>query len=157
VLRDFSCAHKLSDRSKIKGDPKYIFAPKYPSDIKGWGKLKGIKIKNNRIQLWKIVKKDGTDFYSGSINYDTNKEIIDPNWNDNFNGECGHGLHLADSPSGARFFYNYRHLEEARLFKVSDNIDDCKCFGGLSKYPMKIRARACRKVKEYSIDYIEEI
>ena len=153
---DYSVAHILSQKVKIKtGSHAKKIHPQYPSNITGWCKLKGVRIKNNRVQLWKVVREDGRDFYSGSVNYDTNKEIICPDWMNNYSQECGHGLHLADSPTGARSFVSYGILKTARLFKVSANINDCVAYGGLPDYPMKLRAMKCRKVEEFPIDYIE--
>ena len=153
-LRDFSVVHKLSQNVKIKkGLKAVVITPVYPSDMKTWCAVKGIKIKNNRIQLWKTTRKDGTDFYTGVINYNTKSEIICPDWKDHYKRECGYGLHLADSPQAAVLICDDR--ESARVFKVSANINDCKCFGGSPNYPMKIRAKKCRIVKEYLIsDFI---
>ena len=153
-LWDFSVAHKLSGSVKIKkGICAVVIIPDYPSDIKKWCAMKGIKIKNNRIRLWKCTNKTGHDFYTGNILYDTKKEIICPDWEDHYEKECGFGLHLADSQQAALYFAKGR--PESRLFEVSANIADCKCFGGNPAYPMKIRAKKCRMVKEYPIsDFI---
>ena len=155
VLWDFSVAHIKSKAAKAKGTSSTaIVAVAYPSTVAVWCEMKGIVPKNGRIRLWKTTRKDGTDFYSGKIQYNTKKEIVCPDWQDDYASECGAGLHLADSPSGARYFVG--DTEEARLFQVSARIEDCVCFGGHPEYPMKIRARACRMVKEYPIDYKEE-
>lgn len=157
VLWDFTVAHLLSKCAKFKKGPSaHAIKPIYPSDIKGWCALKGIKVKNNRVQLWKCVDENGMDFYSGSINYNSNKEIVCPNWKENYTAECGYALHLADSPSAARGFVSCGKLKTARLFKVSAGINDCKCFGGTPDSPRKLRAKKCRKVKEYPIDFTEK-
>jgi hypothetical protein len=153
VLFDFSCAYILRDTATVtKISPQsHIINVNYPSTMMAWCKLKGIKIEGGRIRLWKTTNADGKDFYSGTILYDTKKEIIDPKWDKKYNGECGYGLHLADSPSSARIFSK----KNFRLFQISVAIKDCVCFAGLPDYPMKIRARACRMIKEYPADYIE--
>jgi hypothetical protein len=126
----------------------------YPSDIKEWAKMKGVKIKDGRIYLWKCVSSAGKDFRTGTINYlEKHKNIVDPTWNANSDEECGYGLHLADSPSGARYF---KQSDDARLLRVSARLEDCVCTGGEMRFPMKIRARACRFIKEFPIDYCEE-
>uniref|UniRef100_A0A6H1ZFU7 Uncharacterized protein n=1 Tax=viral metagenome TaxID=1070528 RepID=A0A6H1ZFU7_9ZZZZ len=130
-----------------------VIIPKYPSDMKSWCKLKGIKIKNNRVRLWKCTNKYGYDFYTGKVLYNTKKEIICHDWEEHYERECGHAFHLADSPQGALFFCQDK--EKSRLFEMSANINDCKCFGGNPEYPMKIRAKKCRMVKECPIkDFI---
>ena len=113
--------------------------------------MKNIPIVDERITLWKYVDKNGCDFKTGKINYLLeNEDIIDPEWNVDFKGECGYALHLADTPSAARSFHSE---EDGILLKVSANIKDCVCFGGNPDYPQKIRARACRNEGQYPIDY----
>jgi hypothetical protein len=152
-LRDFSCVHRFYKNKIKQGAYASVIDIKYPDNIKDWCAMKGIKIKNNRIYLWKTVNKEGKDFYSNSILYATKKEIIDPKWQDYFKGECGAGLHLADCPSSARYFC--KDKDSSRLFKVAVNINDCCVYGGLPNYPMKLRAKKCRMVKEFPIDYNE--
>jgi len=141
VAWDFSAIHQLSTQSRIKkGYKANIIKPNYPSNIRDWSKLKGLSIKKNRIYLYKVLRLDGKDFYSGIISY--LKEAIAPDWDSKYKGECGKGLHLADSPEGAKYFLQDRN--NYLLIQVSANIKDCKCFPGLPNYPMKLRARACR-------------
>ena len=157
VLWGFSAVHIKSKNAKAqaKSGKAAKINVSYPKDIKGWCLLQGIQIRKQRIQLWKCVDSDGFDFYSHTINYDTHKEILCPDWNSSSQGECGEGLHLADSPISAILFVPWDKRNEARLFKVSANINDCKCFPGLPLYPEKIRAKKCRKIKEYPIkDFI---
>ena len=142
--RDFSVIHQLSTQSRIKKSYKAkIIKPNYPSNIRDWSKLKGLSIKKNRIYLYKVLRLNGRDFYSGTISY--LKEAIAPDWNFKYKEECGKGLHLADSPEGAKYFLPDRN--NYLLIKVSANIKDCKCFPGLPAYPMKLRARACRFIR----------
>ena len=155
VLFDFSIAHTMSRSIDI--DP---ISPKatvvdvdYPSDITEWCALKGLTIENGEIKMWKCTRPDGTDFRTGTINYDSNAEIICPDWVNEYHGECGHAIHLADCPSSARSFVNMDNLKTARLFSMKAKLEDCVCFGGLPNYPNKIRVRACRKVAEHPIDY----
>jgi hypothetical protein len=150
-LRDFGFAHLIHDTATVikMSHKSFAITVKYPSTMKDWCRLKGISVKDGRIKLWKSVNKDGKDFYSNTILYNTKKEIVDPLWDNKYSDECGKGLHLADSPSAARIFAK----DSFRLFQVSAAIKDCKCFGGNPDYPMKIRARACRMIKEYPADY----
>jgi hypothetical protein len=151
-LKDFSCVHLIRDTATVnKTSPQsHIIKIKYPSQINAWCRIKGIVIKDNRIILWKTVDKNGMDFRTKTINYNTSKEILAPDWDKKYDKECGAGLHLADSPSSARIFAE----KEFRLFSVSVKTKDCICFGGSPEYPMKIRARACKMIKEYPADYI---
>ena len=92
-----------------------------------------------------MVKHNGTDFRTGTINYLQKGEIVDPMWDENYDGECGDALHLADSESGALSFIEFG--TEYKLLIVKAKISDCRCFGGNPQYPMKLRARACELVK----------
>ena len=154
---DFSILTICSKTTSFRaGNMVSIVKPIYPNDIKDWCKLKGIKVEEGRIMLWKCVEENGYDFRTGKINYtQKSKEIIAPDWDSNFKDECGCALHLADSPSGARSFLFFDNLKTARLLKVSANIKDCIVFGGSPRFPMKLRARACRFVSEYPVNYME--
>ena len=146
--RDFSSIVKLSTSVIIKSGIKAtVIIPEYPQTIEEWAELKGIKIQKGRLYLFKCVRADGKDFYSGTINYlQKNKDIVDPLFDRTHAGECGKGLHLADSPEGAKYFVELG--QKYLLLKVSARAADCIPFPGQPSYPMKIRARACRFVRE---------
>jgi hypothetical protein len=101
--------------------------------------------------LWKAVREDGTDFYTGKISY--LGEAVAPDWDASYTGECGAGLHLNDSPSGARYFVPSESKEAFRLLEVRVRLQDCRCFAGQPEYPMKLRARACEFVREVPRDF----
>jgi hypothetical protein len=155
VLRDFSMAHHHGQKVKVLSNVATAIEVIYPDTVEEWVKLKGLKIRNGAISLWKAVREDGTDFYTGKVKYEIGKEVVDPNWSDTFSGECGYALHLSDSPSGARIFVQDEHLLTFRLFKVRAKLEDCKVFGGNPQYPMKLRAKKCVPIKEYPRDYQE--
>jgi hypothetical protein len=140
VLWDFTSIHQFNKSKIKKGSKATIIKPNYPSNIKDWAKIKGLPIKKNRIYLYKVLQLNGTDFHSGQISY--LKEAIAPDWNPKFKKECGSGLHLADSPEGAKYFLQDK--QNYLLIQVSTDIKDCKAFPGLPSYPMKLRARACK-------------
>jgi len=151
VLRDFAMAHYRDQKVKVLSPQATAKQIDYPSTVKEWLELKGIKPQRKQALLWKAVRPDGTDFYSGTIYYKLDKEVVDPEWDETFNGECGYGLHLADSPAGARFFA--RDKGDFKLLQVKVKLDDCRVFGGQPEYPMKLRARACTPIKEFPMDY----
>jgi len=123
----------------------------YPSSIREWATMKGIKIEHGAMNLWKCVRSDGTDFKTGKINYLDLAVALD--WDVEYKDECGSGLHLADSPSGAQIFIPDEFSSNFRLIQVSVAIKDCRCFPGRPEYPMKLRARACKFVKEFPANY----
>ena len=146
-LYDFSVCHKMFHTVIVKNiSPKsVVITVDYPTEVVEWVALKGINIENNRIHLYKCVNKDGTDFRTGKINYLSDEEIVAPDWDEDFKGECGFGLHLADSIESAKFFVMGKDF---RLLMVSVDINDCRVFGGRPMYSMKLRARACIFEKE---------
>ena len=154
TLWDFSVVYKksLSSKAQVISPLAHSIQIDYPKDIVLWCCLKGIEIKDRRIFLWKSARNDGTDFHTGTIQYNTDREIVCPDWEDNYASECGAGLHLADSPDAARIFVPCGD-KMARLFQVSALIEDCVCWPGQPEYPMKLRAKKCLRVKEYPIDY----
>jgi len=127
----------------IKSKYATVITVDYPTAVKQWAEMKGLEIKNGIIELYKTTNLNGTDFYSGKINY--LGKAIAPDWDGTFQGECGCGLHLADSPDGAKLFFGDR--SNYLLLLVSAKITDCRCFGGLPDYPMKLRAKQCNFVK----------
>jgi hypothetical protein len=112
--------------------------------------MKGIKLTgkgtNRRIKLWKAVADNYASFKDSSIKYEIGSTVVAPDWEPNYTQECGAGLHLADSPSGAiRFVVGGSKF---RLLEVEALVRDCRCIGGDMEYPMKIRARACKVLRE---------
>jgi hypothetical protein len=150
---DFATAIELSPSCQIKlGSRATKITPDYPADPVEWATLKNCKIDAAGLHLWKVVRLDGTDFRTGTINYLS--EAISPDWKADYRDECGCALHLADSPSGARYFVPCG--QDFRLFEVVARLLDCRCFPGRPEYPMKLRARACRFVREVEKDYSDE-
>jgi hypothetical protein len=149
-------AHHSGQSVKLLSPSAISTKVEYPSTIQGWLKLKGIKPQRNQALLWKAVRPDGTDFKTGKLKYKIGKELVDPNWDADFTGECGSALHLSDSPSGARVFVPDEYMESFKLLQVKVKLDDCRVYGGQPNYPMKLRARACKPIKEYPMNYSED-
>jgi len=59
---------------------------------------------DGRILLYKSVKEDNTDFYSGKIKYAGIVEC--PDWDADENRQCGGGFHLSPTESLARSYNN---------------------------------------------------
>ena len=143
VAWDFVSIVQLSTNVTLKkGSKAIIIKSNYPKNPIEWSKIKGVKIKNKRIYLYKVLRLNGMDWRTDSIDYLTGKEIFAPDWNSEYAGECGSALHLADSQEGAKFFLEDR--DNYILCEVSAALKDCRCFSGQPEYPMKLRARACK-------------
>ena len=83
--------------------------------------------------LYKSVRDDLTDFYSGKIKYEGVVEC--PDWDPNSERECGGGLHLSPTPDLARD-YNIGKLLRCEVMPED-----------ISVYPYNITKVRCRKVK----------
>jgi hypothetical protein len=99
-------------------------------------------IKDNKVILYKIVKDDYTDFYSGKIEYKVGDKIVCPDWVDNNNIECGNGLHLSKKLIDAK-----KYNKPGKILKCEVDINDMNVYS--NGYQNKFR---CKKVK-----VIEEI
>jgi len=146
-LRDFAVAHVLSKTCKVlAGFSATVIRPHYSKSVTKWAAMKNLPIRKRVIRLWKAVRPDGTDFYTGTISYLA--DAVAPDWDPTATNECGEALHLADSPSGARYFVSSEYRQTFRLVEVEALVKDCRCFPGHPEYPMKLRARACKFVRE---------
>jgi hypothetical protein len=153
VLRDFATGYVLSDRAKIRaGSRATVIRPDYPTDPAAWAAMKLIPVKRGRMTLWKTTDMDGLSFHDRETAYTVGKTTTAKDWDADYTGECGCGLHLADSPESARWFVS--RGTDFRLFAVTVALMDCRCYGGRPDCPQKLRARACRVVKEYPADYV---
>jgi len=90
-------------------------------------------IDENHIKLYKSVRDDHTDFYSGSIKYEG--IVTCPDWDDNPERECGGGLHLSPTPEFA-LRYNQGKVLECKV-----HIDD------FVVYPHDITKVRCKSVE----------
>ena len=88
---------------------------------------------NGRMMLYKSVKDDMTDFWSGTIKYEGTVEC--PDWDANHERQCGGGLHLSPTKSLAQS-YNC-----GKTLKCLVHPDD------FVVYPHDITKVRCRKVE----------
>jgi hypothetical protein len=149
-LYDFSIAtiynHTSTNIDKLSPLAQIINI-NYPSDIKTWCLMKNIAINNNKIILFKAVNIDYTDFFTGKLKYEIGKEIVDPEWDPNYNQECGKGLHFSNSESWLRLYISKDH-DNFKILKVEVDINDCKCIPGVIYFTNQIKARACKVIEE---------
>jgi hypothetical protein len=78
------------------------------------------------------------DFYTGKVKYIIGKWIKAPDWEEDFIGECGHGLHLAATPIFALYFNH-----DGKVIKCETKTEYCRTVKS-PEYPFKVR---CKKVK----------
>lgn len=75
-------------------------------DIEGYIQFKKIEIIEGKLKLYKIVHENEMDFHTGKIHYKKGEIITAPDWDENYNGECGNGIHLSSSPDEAKTYHN---------------------------------------------------
>jgi hypothetical protein len=150
TLYDFSHASEKGGTAKKVSPKATISKIDYPKSVLAWAAMKGIKPTGRgatqKIKLWKTVRENYGSFTTESLKYNVGETVIAPDWDATFRQECGCGLHLADSPSGAIRFV--AHGSKFKLLEVEALVKDCVCIGGNMDYPMKIRARACKVLRE---------
>ena len=99
------------------------------------------------IKLFKSVNPETLcDFYTGTIKYAINEEVICPDFDDNKERECGGGLHLSPLPELA-LLYN-----DGKILECSVKLDD------IVVYDENLRKVRCKKVfvlGEYKKDVVE--
>ena len=93
---------------------------------------------DEKLILYKFVKKNYTDFYSGKIEYKIGASVIAPDWNTD--NECGGGLHVGATIDFAKSFYLNT---EGRSLKVEVAMADIGVHPN-PDYPHKIK---CKKLK----------
>jgi len=108
--------------------------------IKGYG----VKTENNKLVLYKFVRKNYTDFFTRKIKYEIGTIVKCPDWDSNENKECGGGLHV--SPS-IKFCKRFNNSKDGHALKVLVDPKDIVVHPN-PQYPYKIRCRQLTVVKE---------
>jgi hypothetical protein len=109
------------------------------------------KVKNGRLILYKIVKSDSTDFYSGTIKYEVGKTVAAPDWNPDSGMECGGGLHLSPSPKFASQFN-----KQGIVLRCSVSKKDVVVHPN-PNCPHKVRCRAVRVIEDVTKKYEDKL
>jgi len=109
IVRDCEPKIKTSGRSQVittmdTTHSKETFLEVYPPDAEGY------------VTLYKSVKEDRTDFYTGRIKYEGIVQC--PDWDPSPRRECGGGLHLSPTPEMA-MRYNDGEILTCRV-KIKD-------------------------------------
>ena len=105
----------------------------------------GIDVKRGKAVLYKSVTKDFTDHKTGKIKYVIGKRVVCPDWDADYKGECGCGLHLSPSV-GQAITFNDSGFYLACEVKVTDMAS----LPAFADFPDKIRVRACMPL--YRVD-----
>ena len=103
----------------------------------------GIEIKNQYVILYKSTLPNGSSHHADGIKYIIGKETVAPDWDADFKGECGQGLHLSPSIQQAIYFNDLGCYFACRV-----HIKDIANLPAYASMPDKIRVRACTPLYE---------
>jgi hypothetical protein len=138
TLRDYAVCNAIACEPKLiecDETAHYIKSPVAVNDLESFLRIYKDNIQpDGRILLYKMVKADGTDHYSGTIKYEGT--VICPDWDPDPLVQCGGGLHLSPSASLAKFYH-----PTGKLLKCLAHPDDIVVYG-----PDITKVR-CRKVE----------
>ena len=131
-----------------KGRPKevtktvsIIWKPKAKFTWNNFIDIYDVKVKADKVTLFKSVKNNYTDHYTGKIKHVIGTIIKCPDWDPDINRECGGGFHLSPSIDWCKKFGPGRYL------KCEVNIKDI-IVHPYPKYPYKIRCREFEILEE---------
>ena len=99
---------------------------------------------SKKIILYKYVKHDYTDFYSGKIKYEVGKTVEAPDWNADNDIECGGGLHLSSS---IEYCKQFNDSKDGHALQCEVLITDIVVHPN-PQSPFKIRCKKCYVAKE---------
>jgi len=101
---------------RVKDDSVIInYTKKAEFNLDNFIKGYGVKTENNKLVLYKFVRKDYTDFFTRKIKYEIGTTVKCPDWDSNENKECGGGLHV--SPS-IKFCKRFNNSKDGHALKV---------------------------------------
>jgi len=100
--------------------------------------------------LYKWVDTNYRDFHTGTIDY-SQEEIEAPDWDPNYKGECGRGLHLTFDPWTA---FHFNSSEEGRMLKFKVPAQYIRVYTGIDCYgPYKARVQKLSKyIAEFKLE-----
>ena len=73
-----------------------------------------------KLRMYKAVKPDLTDFYTGKIHYEVGKTVACPDWLDHWQEECGHGFHVSPQLFLTERYAQSEHVHIAVEVAVKD-------------------------------------
>ena len=104
-------------------------------DLNSFLAIKEIKPTDGKVTLYKYVRDNFKDHYSGTLNYEPGNRVTEPEWDPNPERQCGKGLHLSASLQDAR-----RYNSSGRAIACEVALEDIVIYG-----PDITKVR-CRKV-----------
>jgi hypothetical protein len=110
-----------------------------------WLEVCGVEVKNKKVILYKSVTSDFTDHKTRSIKYAIGKITTAPDWDADFKGECGKGLHLCPTIQQCLPFNNSNTYLACQV-----KVTDIASLPAFAEFPDKIRVRACKPL--YQVD-----
>ena len=142
VAWGLSVCSRLSTDARCEGN---VFDhTKQPQTVKAWLKRYSVKVKDNKVVLFKGTDEAYCTNRYGVTTYTIGEEVKARDWEEK-NIECGNGLHLCPHPSACKQFIDAKHYLACEVA-----LEDIRVFKGMQDYPDKVR---CRKVRVlYEVD-----
>lgn len=110
------------------------------NDVDAYIQHWNLETDGNKVKMYKTVRDNDTDFYSGTIHYKDGETITCPDWDNNYYGECGKGIHLCPN------------LEEARKYNKGKG----KSFW-VDKEDIRVYPRDLSKVRVRKVEVIGDV
>jgi hypothetical protein len=116
------------------------------ASVKAWLKYWELTPKDGKVTLFKAVRPNSKSFNTGSVGpvlYADGATVECPDWLENFDEECGHGLHC--SP---HLFLTELHAQNPHIHKAVDvDISDIRLPKGSMSMPDKVRVKKVQNIR----------
>jgi hypothetical protein len=127
-LKEYAIAICIDQGCKVRekdDTAQVIVCPRVLYNIESFADIyRENKTSDSAMALYKIVKDDYTDFYTGKIKYAIGKKVKCPDWNPDPTIQCGGGLHLSPTVDTAKG-YN----QPGKILKCEVNLADIVVYG----------------------------
>ena len=107
-----------------------------------WADYCGLDVVDGHVELYKAVDTDGSggSGYGPGVTYEVGVETVAPDWDPDWTGQCGRGLHLSPSAAQARCYHRQAVAVLACRVALEDIAVHEACLD-------KVRVRACTPIR----------
>ena len=114
----------------------YVLGDKTLS-AKEWLSACSVKVNRGKVILYKSLSPQWTT--QNDTHWEIGQRVIAPDWDINYDGECGRGLHFSPTVAQAKLF-----RDEKVYIACEVAVKDMASLPAYAQYPDKIRARECK-------------
>ena len=112
------------------------------ASVKAWLKYWELTPIDGKVTLFKAVRPDSKDFHSQTVLYTDGATVECPDWIEDFDEECGHGLHCSPHLFLTEKYAQLPHIHKAMIVDV---VDICLPKGAMSM-PDKVRVKKVQNI-----------